>query len=239
MDTYCTSYSAADGSEAAPYCSLQPAVDAAVAGDTIRIGGTPGSTVSESVTVRTSGISLVGVDTSAWLYPSLEDSGKPALILDGVSDVTISNLMLQTRLGGTALEIRNSSRITVDSSYVKSADGGTALTIDGSSHDVTVSRTYLHTSTWSAAASAVGVAEGARSVTLAGNIIAASGIRATGVTGLNVTNNTVQRGCSPALTLEGTSTDVFVENNLFEDANATTDADMGDYKAACLAGGKG
>ncbi|MFD9123421.1 right-handed parallel beta-helix repeat-containing protein [Kitasatospora sp. NPDC059571] len=237
VDTYC--FSTGDGSQAHPYCSLQTAVDAAAAGDTILIGGAPGSIEMDPVTVRTSGISLVGVGTSAWLYPYDMNAGKPALVLDGVSNVTVSNLMVQTSQGGTALQIKNSSAITVDSSYVATADGGAALAIDGSSHDVTVSRTYLHTGTWSAQSSAITVAAGARSVTLAGNIIAAAGIRATGVTGLDVTNNTIQRGCTPALALDGASTGVFVENNLFEDANAVTDARMGGYRAGCPSGDTG
>ncbi|MEV8095807.1 right-handed parallel beta-helix repeat-containing protein [Kitasatospora sp. NPDC085879] len=238
VDTYCYRTDG-DGTEANPYCDLQKAVDAAVAGDTIEIGGAPGSIVEDTTVVRTSGISLVGVGSSAWLFPHSGNAGKPALVLDGVSNVTVSNLMLQTSNGGTAVEIKNSSDITLDSSYVAANGGGTSVAIDGSSRDVTVSRTYLHTGNWSATGSGVSVAEGAKSITLAGDILAATGIRATGVAGLNVANNTVQRGCTPALAVDGASTGVFVENNLFEDANAVTDAAMGGHKAACLAGGKG
>ena len=101
VDTACTSTSG-DGTQANPYCSVQAAVDAAVAGDTVRIAYSAFSTSRESVTVRTSGISLVGVGNAAWIFPANDSAGKPALVLDGVSDVTVSNLMLQSRIGSTA-----------------------------------------------------------------------------------------------------------------------------------------
>ncbi|MFD9126429.1 right-handed parallel beta-helix repeat-containing protein [Kitasatospora sp. NPDC059571] len=230
--SYCYNGTGGDGTEANPYCRPQDAVDAAAPGDTVKILGSQGYFSWTPITVRTSGISLVGVGIQAWIQPTNADSGKPALVLDGVSDVTVSNLMLSA-WGTNAVQIKGSSNITLDSSYVGTQGGHDALLIDGTSHDVTVSRTFVDTGNASLTASGILVESGAKSVTLAGNILAATGIKATDVTGLNVTGNTVQRNCMPALAVGGTSTGVSVENNFFEDANATTDYYLGGYKAVC------
>ncbi|MFF2149640.1 right-handed parallel beta-helix repeat-containing protein, partial [Kitasatospora sp. NPDC058190] len=223
------------GTQASPYCLLQDAVNAAQPGDTVDVLSSSGNSSQESVTVRTSGISIVGIGTQAWVSPGNANNGKPALVLDHVSNVTVSNLMLTSWGSATAVEVIGSTGVTIDSSFVSTTSnptGADALTIDGASSKVTVSRTYVDTGFSRTGARAISVASGAANVSLAGDVLADAGITATGVNGLNVVGNTIQRGCGSAVDLEGTSSGVSVENNLIEDANPSTDY-MGTYQSNC------
>jgi hypothetical protein len=143
--------------------------------------------------------------------------------------------MMLTSTGPAAVQVVNSTGVTLDSDYINGfpGSGHPALSIDGTSSDVTVSRTYLAAGGGAVSDGAISVASGARNVTITGDALAASGITATDVQGLDVTNNTIQRGCYPAVDVEGASTGVSVENNLFEDANATTDYMMGGFPSQC------
>ena len=222
-----------DGSQANPFCLVQDAVDAAAPGDTIDVLGTSGYSSQAPVTVRTSDLTIVGIGSSAWIDTN---STTPALTLDGVTGVTVTNLML-TASGAPAVNIVGSSGVTLDASLVSESLGThqavNTLAVDGTSHDVTVSRTYLDTGGWWDGANAVSVAAGASNVTLASNVLAGAGIAATGVSGLDVTGNTIQRGCSTGIDIEGTSTGVSLQNNLLEDANPTTDSMTGGFASTC------
>ncbi|AUG78131.1 N-acetylmuramoyl-L-alanine amidase [Kitasatospora sp. MMS16-BH015] len=211
-----------DGSEASPYCSLQHGVDVAVSGDTVQVSGTDGPyTGSEAVTVTTSGISILGTDR-ARLASTDKLLGRPVLTLKGVSDVTVGHLALY---GGNApaVQVIGSTRVTLDSGYLSAEQTAAAVTIDGASSDVTVSRSYVDTGEayysdpGSGGRTAIAVASGARRVTVAGNLLAAAGVKATDVVGLNVTGNTIQRGCASAVDVAGASTAVSIQNNLIED----------------------
>ncbi len=224
------------GAQDAPYCLIQNAVNAAVRGDTVQITGSTGYFSQESVTVKTSGIRIVGIGGQAWINSSGQ---RPALELDGVTDVTVSNMMLES-YGTPAVVIKGSSNIKLDGDYVDlnpNTHGVDALTIDGASSNVTVSRTYVDAGFWGAgpAASGISVASGASDITLAGNVLAATGITATGVAGLDVTGNTIQRACASAIDIQGASTGVHLENNLLEDTNPNTDYMFGGFKSQCTA----
>jgi hypothetical protein len=226
---YCT-VGTGSGTSADPYCSVQLAVNAAAPGDTIDVTGSIGHFSYTPVTVRTSGISIVGTSPQSWIRVDKS----PAIILDDVSDVTVSNLML-TASHSSAVEVIGSSGITFDSDYLSQDLYGSAstMTVDGGSSDVTVSRTYVDTGGWAADSEGVAIAPGARSITLASDVLAASGISADGVNGLDATGDTIQRGCTPAVDVEGTSTGVHLENNLLEDANPNTDYMLGGYASQC------
>jgi hypothetical protein len=221
------------GTQADPYCSVQTAVNAAQYGDTVDVIGASGYFAEESVTVSTSNITIVGSGGTPWINP-VNGNTAPALILNHVSGVTVRNVMLTSSVQGT-VQVLGSSNITLDSDYIgQSAQAAVnTLSIDGSSSNVTVSRSYLDTDGFKNGAQAIGVAAGASNITLAGNLIAASGIQATGVSGLNIAGNTIQRGCTAGIDVEGSSTGVAIENNLLEDANPTTDVSLGGYQQAC------
>lgn len=234
FDATCSNGAGA-GTEADPFCSIQDAVNAAVSGDTVEILGDQGYTSDESVTVSTSGISIVGGDNAF----EVAQNGAPSFVLNGVTDVTLSNLSLHgPGQNVPAVEILGSSHVTLDSDYI--VDGyagndqeGTAVEIDGASSDVSVTRTYL--STFYSAPSDPGavVESGASGITFASDILAGAGISATGVAGLDVAGNTIQRGCDSGIDVEGGSTGVFLENNLIEDANPNTDYAIAGYPSQC------
>jgi hypothetical protein len=64
-DSTCTSETGRNGTSAEPYCDVQYAVNAALAGDTVDLqaGNGAGLGANESVTVSTSNISIVGTGT--------------------------------------------------------------------------------------------------------------------------------------------------------------------------------
>jgi len=238
FDATCSNAAGA-GTEADPYCSIQDAVNAAVSGDTVGIISGQGYFSTEPVTVSTSGISLVGVGTGAMNISQTD--GAPVLTLDGVSNVTISNLSLYgPGQNVPAVKILGSSDVTLDSDAVEGGYAGvnafgTAIEIDGSSSHVTVSRTYLNTRQSAPADPGILVESGAADVTLAGDVLASAGISADKVSGLTVVGNTIQRGCDAAVDVEDASTGVYLENNLIEDANPTTDFGLGGYQSQCQA----
>ncbi|MBD0689491.1 right-handed parallel beta-helix repeat-containing protein [Streptomyces sp. CBMA123] len=225
------------GAQNAPFCLLQDAVNAAQPGDTIDLQGYVGSSDWESVTIKTSGISIVGIGDQAWV----NGGAGPALIFDHVSNVTVSNLMLYSNDLTPAVEVVGSSGVTLDSSYLSAYTKNTTstVTIDGASSGVAITRSYLDTGSQGGNTTAVSVAAGAGTVTLAGDVLAGGGIVATGVKGLNVTGNTVQRGCKAAIDIEGGSSAVNLENNVLEDANPTTDQVLGGYQSQCASNNQG
>jgi hypothetical protein len=219
------------GSLSTPYCSIQSAVDAASPGDTVAVLGSEGYTADQTVVVKTSGISIVGIGNAAWITNGGIQPATPTLVLDGVSDVSISNLML-TGYSMSALRIVGSSNITIDSSYADSSSADGVITVDGASHGVTVSRSFLV----GYMNPAVSAASGAANVTVSGNILKLDSVSATAVSGLDVVGNTIQRACNGAIDVEGASTGVYLENNLLEDANPVTNYGSG-YKSSCTSAG--
>lgn len=236
------SNAAGAGTEADPYCSIQDAVNAAVPGDTIGILSGQGYFSTESVTVAKSGLSIVGIGTGTMDWGQ---TGTPALTLDGASDITISNLNLHgPGQDVPAVEVLGSSNVTFDSDYIEGGYAGTnpvgtAVEIDGSSSHVTVSRTYLDTNLSAPVDPGVVVESGASAITFAGDILASAGISATGVSGLQVAGNTIQRGCDAAVDVKGASTGVSVEDNVIEDANPDTDYYLGGFQSQCQTNNQG
>ncbi|WP_316522911.1 right-handed parallel beta-helix repeat-containing protein [Kitasatospora brasiliensis] len=217
------------GAEATPFCSLQHAVDAAAPGDTVKVSGTMESgnpaRSRESVVIRTSGLTVIGGDS----VPAKVDSAgdQPTLTLDGVSDVTISHLYLSAYTGSGTVAVKGSSRITLDSNHIwAGGQKGLGVAIDGASSSVAVTRTHIAPDP-TISNTAVTVAAGARDVTLAGNLLARSGIAATGVQGLNVTGNTIQRGCLPAVAVDGAGAAVSIQNNLVVESTEAAACDSG------------
>lgn len=221
-----------NGTVGDPYCNLQDAVDAASPGDTIDVAGAVGYFSESPVTITTSDLTIVGTSSQSWLA----HTPGAAITLDGVSGVTISNMMLAGTTADVAIE--NSSDITLDSDYL----GGYAygdhdgVTIDGTSSGITVSRSYVDTGGWGATTDAVRIASGASKIVLASDLIAYSQIAATDVAGLDITGDTIQRGCDSGIDVEGASTGVYLENNVLEDSNSYV---MGPSASQCQSDGDG
>jgi hypothetical protein len=65
----------------------------------------------------------------------------------------------------------------------------------------------VDTEIWDADYSAISIAPGAKNITLASDLIAASNIVAIGVDGLDVTGNTIQHGCDSGISAFGVALD--------------------------------
>lgn len=236
----CGGEPAGNGTAASPYCSVQDAVDAAVPGDVIEVEGSAGAAQWAAITITTSDLTIVGVSTQSWISGSQVTPTLPAITLDGVSNVTITNMMVSNR-DAPDVAIENSTGVTLEDDYL--GGGGVSdlrqdsVSIDGASSDVTISRSYLDTNGWSPDYAAVSIASGAKNIVVASDLIAASGILATGVTGLDVVGDTIQRGCSSGIDIEGDSTGVYLENNVLEDADPSMDQQMGGYQSQCTSDG--
>ena len=217
-----------NGTEANPYCSVQDAVNAASPGDVIDVGSVYSGTGSPGVTITTSDLTIVGTTDASWV------TGAPAFTLDGVSDVTISNMIMSGGGGGApVVSIEDSTGITLDSDYIGNReDPSVEVAIDGASSDVTVSRSFLGSIGWEAGVDAVQVAAGAQNVDLASNVIDDEPIAATGVEGLDVVGNTIFQGCDGTVGIEGASTGVSIENNVI--APIADNDDIGISEKYCV-----
>lgn len=213
----CSDTSPDSGTQAIPYCDPQDAVAAAAPGDVISIGfGFWGP-----LTVSTSDLTI---DAASGTSLSGAEGQGPGLVLNGVSDVTVSGLDVGS-YSADSLEIVDSTNVDFDSGAV-AAHGATALAIDGASSGVTISRSVV--TTYATAATDVGIviAPGAKNIDIASDAInnfASGSINAAGVSGLDVVGDTIQRSCAGAVQVTDGSTGVSVENNVFVDASSAAD----------------
>ena len=231
------------GTPAAPYCSVQAAVNAASPGDTIDVSG--GGYLSGSpVTITTSDLTITGIQAGNDL-PGIamepQTPGLSALTLDGASDVTVSGLELQGD-EAPAVQIVDSTGVTIDSSFVElfpvGLDGQPVISVDGASSGVTVSRSLVSPGSATSAGPGIALASGASNIVLADDALAATGISATGVNGLDIVNDTIQRACTGGIGI-ASSSDVAIENNILEDTDQGTDYAVGGTPSDCRSGGDG
>jgi PKD domain-containing protein/parallel beta helix pectate lyase-like protein len=220
-----------DGTVANPYCSIQDGVNGAASGDTVSVSGGQSSVVGTlTLGAANSNLTIVSSNTDkpTWLIAANQDSGKPALVINGASNVKLSNFDFDAGGNGTpTVEIIGSSGVTLDSDIFDAGTGlsNGAVSIDGTSSGVTLSRTSVAQVNWAPGDLGVKIALGASNVVLASDLFDGFGggsIAAHGVHGLDVVGSTIQRSCGSAITVDGGSTAVSLENNLLEDANSTS-----------------
>ncbi|MEY9842461.1 PKD domain-containing protein [Streptacidiphilus sp. EB103A] len=225
--TVCTD--AGSGSQAAPYCSVQTAVDAALPGQTVHVLSNMNVDGDKPVVITHSGdpgkpITLDGVQNlprSAMLHPSTG----PALILSGAHDIVLHNLRLSST-DADALEISGSHSISVDNVWAvsqltapaSSTASADAVVIDGASGSVTFERSVAtaHSGT------VVDVRSGATDVTIASDLFPSTsktsvgGVHADGVNGIRLAGNTFSLECGYAVDVTGVSTGS-IENTVIQD----------------------
>ena len=198
------------GTAAAPFCTIQAAANAAVAGDTVQVAAgiwgpvdiTDSGTAAEPITFLGIGDPDVG-------YSDGFDVGAPVangIEVDGASNIVVRGFDAV----GTAspILVDNATNVTVDQ------DGATTIQISGTSSDVTVSRGYFgdaqNTNT------GIQVDSGVQDVTITTNQVKtddSAGIVVDGAAGTVVNSNTVTTQCGAGITLSGASTGSTVENN--------------------------
>jgi hypothetical protein len=205
------------GAQAAPYCSLQVAVDAAGPGVTVELdGGTYGAT-----TVRTSGADGAPLVITGQGYKSISQ-----LDFVGVHDVTLTGIRLLT---DTTVGIQDSSAVTLDRVQLGYDKHFTApmVEVSGDSTGVVLSRDYFDAETGSAGVSGVQVDPGVEGTVVTTDRFFGSDYEtAVGVDGASdtdVTSNTVFH-FAHGVSVQDDAVGTVIENNWFSADDIQVDA---------------
>ena len=195
------------GAEAAPYCTIQPAANAAVAGDTVDIET---GTYDGDVDVTSTGTAAAPIVFQAVGRVSLvpgSGQSQPVLSFDGASYVTFegglnSNIDSENTLVQSTV-VSGSSHITLDELKAQKIE------VTGTSSDVTISRNWLN-------GGSVTLDAGGSGDIISTNWLEGSSISAADVTNTAIASNTVEAiGTAPqGIIVSGASTGVTVENNI-------------------------
>lgn len=198
-----------------PYCLLQSAVNAAASGATIEVWQNDDEVLSYNEHVTISGksnLTIVGEGVGIGDASTASD----ALDIKNSSGITVRNLVLDAG-GGSAVDIVGSHGVILDADYMLVDGGGAAVVnITGTSSNVTVSRSTAGQDT---GGDSINVEAGASNIVIASDVIYTeleAGVIANGVSTLDVVGNTIERGCSGSVIVNGASTEVSVEDNVFE-----------------------
>lgn len=211
------------GTAANPYCSIQDGVNAASPGDVISIGSGSGYFYGP-VVIGTSDLMLEAPSGAAIENTGNTVNSAPGLVLDGVDNVHISGLSVST-YNSVALAIEGSTNVVFDSGAAFGGSGATAVTIDGASSGITITRSQILPRYNDPADAGITIASGASAIDLASNVLGdfpSGSIVASGVNGLDVVGDTIQRSCDSAVGVSGGSTGVYIENDVFIDGEDLT-----------------
>jgi hypothetical protein len=213
------------GSQAEPFCQIQPAADAAVPGDTVRIAAN--KTAYAPVTITSVGTADAPITFNTAPGDggtgTVSGAGTAATTFSGAEYVNVVGLRTSSRAG--ALVINNSRHISYTRAIITStAVAGTtvpaAITVDGASSGISLTRlTVPGARGWAFASSA-----GAQDITLADDLFEyeyGGGVSASGTTGIKLAGDTISTLCGQAVSLtDGTSGSV--ENTAVSAGGSTT-----------------
>ena len=222
-----TGYTCSDsgpGTITDPYCTVQAAVNAAGAGQTVLVE--PG-TYGENVTVThggTAGSPLViesqqpqqaqvGYNSGSIVVPA---ATAPVFTVSGASYVSIEGFST-IGMSGAAFEVDNSSNVTIDGNQTQLYTTGLAslpvIHLTGTTSDVTVSRNTLNESGYPAL---VQVDAGATGDIVSTNYLTGydPGVLVNGATDTAVTSNTLDYVCNQGIGVTGAATGTTIENNV-------------------------
>jgi PKD domain len=225
------------GTAAAPFCTLQTGVDAAAAGDTVRVSG---SVLYAPVTISASGtaaapITIEGSSTNIGVAGGSTDTA-PAFTIDDAHYVTVSGFVATGVTTAAASVTDGSSNVALDHLRARVSPARTAsplplIEVAGSASAVTISRSELIVDQVPTAP-AIQIDAGSSGDVVTTNVIEnisdfiATGyppvISVLGAADTAVTGNTVDTGadCGTALAVAGDSGGSSIENNIFETGEA-------------------
>ena len=238
------------GTSAAPFCTLQTGVNAAVAGDTVEVSGSVlyapvtisnTGTATDPITIEGSTMSTTSIGVAAGSADTV-----PAIAIDGAQYVTISGFHIMST-STTEVSVSGSSHVTLDAIRGRAGSAGqtdTAPLIElaASSSAVTVSHSELIVD-GPTTAPVIQVDAGASGDVITTNFIQnisttlatsyAPLVSVLGATGTDVVSNTVSTGsaCGTAVSVSGASGGSVVENNIL------TVGDTGDCVTGTVATG--
>lgn len=185
------------GSAAEPFCQIQPAADAAVPGDTVRIAGN--STAYAPVTIRSMGTADAPIS-----FLSAYGDGSSVIVAGGITYsgaqyVDTAGILARTAKT-SAVAVVASQHITYRVASVQSTllDATTAvIAVDGASSDISLLRLRVSDGSGPDFRSAAG----ARNVTLADDLFEDGGVFAAGTTGIDLAGDTFWTACGDAVGL--------------------------------------
>jgi len=210
------------GTQAEPFCQIQPAANAAVAGDTVHI--TPSNvsyyaavaitsvgtadapiTFTSTVSGRSPGVTIAGVS-----------NGTPGLTLTGAQYVDINGLSVDPTGDSNAVAITDSQHISYNSSGISDGEStanmpSPAISIDGASSDISLTRLDII----EARGPGIATTEGAQDITIADDVFRAPqgvAVSAGGTTDIDLAGDDIADDCGGVSFTDGTSGSI--ENTL-------------------------
>lgn len=244
------------GTQAAPYCTLQPAFDAVVAGQTIEVVA---GTYTGPVTLSASGTA------SAHITLQFGQAGQPfqstgpqidlpsgtvgsALTLSGARYVDIEDAgIVADDDTAPAIDVQDSSHVLISGANVSAGGSGGGIAIAGTGTDVTVERDVFSTGGPAVSVSGGGVSGTVVSTNEIGGVNGtdtSGGVSVDGALGTDVVGNTISDVCTSGVAVFDAARGTVVENNVISvDAYAvrqcpdTTASALGIYVSADAAPG--
>jgi PKD repeat protein len=209
-----------------PYCTVQAAVNAASAGQTVLVEA---GTYNENVTIThggTAGSPLVIESAQPQQANVGYDKGSivvsaataPAFTVSGTSYVTVEGFSTDA-MSGAAVAVDGSSNVTIDGTHTQQSTVGQAslpvIELNGTTSDVTVSRNSLSENGYPAL---VQVDPGATGDVVTTNYLTGydPGVVVNGATDTDVTSNTIQYICNQGIAVTGAATGSSIENNIVD-----------------------
>ncbi|WP_046726963.1 PKD domain-containing protein [Streptomyces humi] len=196
------------GSQAEPFCQIQPAADAAAPGDTVDVARN--STPYAPVTIASVGTTDAPITFAVASGNSSSTTGSvvvsktstPAMTFSGAQFVDVTGFNIGS-LGTSALVFSQSQHISYGTGSVTTSPSapGTAETIavDGSSSGISLTRLRISPQSGGLAFAS---AAGAQDITLADDLVlTGGGISAAGTTGIHLAGDTIGTICGNAVSL--------------------------------------
>ncbi|MFJ8470840.1 PKD domain-containing protein [Kitasatospora sp. NPDC094011] len=211
------------GSQIAPFCTLQAAVDAAQPGQTVQVAtakyneqvtlshsGEPGKPITvRGGTIRNGlkSLPIVGVNPGG----TSPDHG---FVLNGVHDVTITGFGIGGALG--SVQLADTQRVTLEGNMMGGGAASVPQTVHvgGTARATTISRNIITGSARTSIAVDAGVTGTVLTTNAVDNRAGGGGIQVADAPGTVITSNTVSSVCGPAIGLLGDSSKAVVENNV-------------------------
>ncbi|MFJ9631574.1 PKD domain-containing protein [Streptomyces sp. NPDC101175] len=222
------------GSQAEPFCQIQPAADSAGPGDTVHVARN--TTRYAPVTIGSAGtsdapvtfVSAPGDNPAATATVRvLAGTSTPAMTFSGARYVDVSGFSLSSS-GPSTLVFSLSQHISYDKGSVNTAQAATGtggtIAVDGSSSGIALTRLQI---TPQSGGPAFASASGAQDITLADDTTSfGGGISATGTTGIHLAGDTIVTTCGNGVSLtDGTSGSV--ENTVVRPDTTASCSDTG------------
>ncbi|MEU7923167.1 right-handed parallel beta-helix repeat-containing protein [Micromonospora zamorensis] len=205
----------ADGTEAAPYCTISAAAAVAQPGQTVLVqpGNYPETVAFTRSGTETAPITFRAVATWSGRITvgNIGDTVVGTVFrFTGVHDVVVEGFIVQDTDTVAPVVVDASTRVTINDIAAHAYRAPAAVHVTGNSTDVTISRAFLT----HLAAPAIRIDPGVRGTVIVNNQLYMGGLLATDAPGTVITNNTVLTNCVRGIDVVGNSTGLSLQNNI-------------------------